>query len=319
MSIDSKSIYDKTSPPISAKTPSSDPVGGPVTIEGVLSQDTYDLKPENWYTAKPYGFKVQLRSEDLPITMFLPINPSNLTISTHFATNLIPTLYGTVEEHSDIRYFDITIEGTTGMAPKYATPSQSDPNNAQEITSRSGRASYQISRSISVGGFFSKSLAVVNQLKQKASSFGLGNPKIKTGITQENTGYVAFHNLYRLLMLYKKDASGVSDNSRRKPNWHPITFFNYKDNNEYDVVVRSFTMRKSAENPMLYMYSIQLTGYNIRSVGTDLNDEDVNQRLVDLGLSGVDGSSVLGNIKSIANQAKSVVGSFVGGINTLGR
>src|SRR6185369_1371883 len=73
----------------------------------------YKVIKSNWFTAKPYGFKFTPRAGKA-MTMFLPIAPSNLTISTGFATNAIPTLYGTVEEHSPVRYYDITIEGTTG-------------------------------------------------------------------------------------------------------------------------------------------------------------------------------------------------------------
>src|SRR5690349_19439102 len=120
---DIKGIFDR--PKIQ---PPSSPTSGSLTNNGsnnegflALGEGTYSLESQNWYSAKPYGFKASLR-DGRTVVMFLPISPSNLTISTNFATNLIPTLYGTVEEHSEIRYFDITIEGTTGMAPKFVAP-----------------------------------------------------------------------------------------------------------------------------------------------------------------------------------------------------
>jgi hypothetical protein len=72
----------------------------------------------NWYQALPYGFKNVRRDGSVRI-MFLPISPSNIQVVTHYATNIVPTLYGTVEEHSEQRYFDITISGTTGFSPRY--------------------------------------------------------------------------------------------------------------------------------------------------------------------------------------------------------
>lgn len=278
---------------------------------------TYKVESNNWYSAKPYGFKMKTRNGGT-FTMFLPINPSNLNISTPFATNVVTTLYGTVEEHSDVRYFDISIEGTTGISPRFVEPGAGqDSSILYSQLRRGGRLTTPIASSISAGGFFAKTLGIANQIKNKAADLLDGGVKAKTGITPENSGYVAFHNLYRFLLQYKKDASGTGGSTQNRTT-HPLTFFNYKDNNQYDVVVRSFTMRRSAENPMLYYYSIQLRGYNLSSITAPIN-ESLTQRLADLGLNGVDGSSVLGDIKSLSSQAKGIIGSFVGGISVLGR
>lgn len=318
---DLKGIFDrpKIKPPSSPA--SGQTINGP-SVQGFLEDGdgTYSLESQNWYSAKPYGFKASMR-DGRSVVMFLPINPSNLTINTNFATNVIPTLYGTVEEHSEVRYFDIAIEGTTGMAPRfvepYLVPGNLDPGRAYESVRKSGRSTFEIANTLNAGGFFSKTLGIANQIKGKATDLLDGGVKPKTGIIAENSGYVAFHNLYRFLLQYKRDASGTG-RSTASYEKHPLTFFNYKDNNQYDVIVRGFTMRKSADNPMLYYYSIQLRGYNLRSVSDKVN-EDLTRRLKDLGLNGVDSSSVLGDIKSLSSQAKGIVGSFVGGINVLGR
>ena len=277
----------------------------------------YKTEAQNWYSAKPYGFKTTTRDGGT-FTMFLPINPSNLNITTQFATNVIPTLYGTVEEHSDVRYYDITIEGTTGMGPRFVEPGAgTDASVLYSQTRKSGRSNFPIAQGISLGGFFAKTLGAFNQAKNKAADLLDGGVKPKTGITAENSGYVAFHNLYKFLLQYKKDASGnVQSTTIRKS--HPLTFFNYKDNNQYDVVVRSFSMRRSAQDPTLYYYSIQLRGYNLRSITSPISDS-LAQRLKDLGVNGIDSSSVLGDIKSLSQGAKSIIGSAVGGINVLGR
>jgi hypothetical protein len=131
----------------------------------------YKVESQNWYSAKPYGFKMNTR-DGATFTMFLPISPSNLNISTNFATNLIPTLYGTIEEHSEVRYYDITIEGTTGMAPKFVEPGAG--NDSSIIYSRgrkTGRTTMAVAESLSAGGFFSKTLGLANQIKNKAADF----------------------------------------------------------------------------------------------------------------------------------------------------
>lgn len=322
-----KKIFDRAAPAVSPRKPNNELAGTEGNAESFLSRgygksgastETYSIKVENWFTAKPYGFKAKRRDGKV-VTMFLPISPSNITISTEFATNMIPTLYGTVEEHSDVRYYDISIEGTTGMAPKFVDPYiGGEPDQAYPKLVKRGRDSFAVAESAAMGGFFSKTLNVLNQLKNKAADLLDGGVKPKTGIVNANSGYVAFHNLYRFLLQYKKDAAGVGDTTPRKENSHPLTFFNYKDNNEYDVVVKSFTMRRSADNPMLYFYSIQMRGYNLRSIKTQISD-DLRQRIADLGLNGVDSSSALGDMKELSRQAKSVVGLLAGGINILGR
>ena len=285
--------------------------------EGYLSQGegTYTLESQNWYSAKPYGFKTTSRSGNI-MTMFLPISPNNINIQTNFATNVIATLYGTVEEHSDIRYYDIVIEGHTSMAPKFVAPFNGTPDQAYPNVLKKGRSTFDVASSISAGGFFAKSLGLVNQIKNKASDLLNGAPKPKTGLIADNSGYVAFHNLYRFFLQYKKDAAGISSDKARTV--HPLTFFNYKDNNEYDCVIRSFTLKRSVQDPMLYHYSIQMRCYNLRSIAAPIN-EDLKQRLSDLGINGVDSSSILGDIKSLASGAKSIIGAAIGGISLLGR
>jgi hypothetical protein len=285
-------------------------------------ENIYGSEPQNWYTAKPYGFRMTLRNGS-QFVFFLPINPSNINITTHFATNIIPTLYGTVEEHSDVRYYDITIEGNTSMAPRYIKPVQvakdTDISQADATLRRSGRSRVSISQGASLGGFFSQTLAVFNKVKNQATELLSGAPKPKAAFYADNSGYSAFHNFYRFLLRHKKDASGA-DGKQGQRTSHPLTFFNYKDNNMYDAVIRNFTLRKSAENPMLYYYNIQIRAYNLRSISNNSQENnDMKQRLADLGLNGVDGSSVLGDIKSLSSQAKSIVGSAVGGVNVLGR
>lgn len=299
------------------------------TIQGPLGDsrelksniDThYKVLTNNWYSAKPYGFKFTTKNNNSSI-MFLPISPQNLTITTDFATNIIPTLYGTIEEHSDVRYYDISIEGNTGVVPNFVEPGVG--NNASILYSQLrnqpkpnlfGRLITPIANSIGAGGFLSNTLRALNQAKDKAADILDGGRKAQAGLSPENSGYVAFHNLYRCLLQYKKDvASGNSNRTK-----HPLIFFNYKDNNQYYVSVKSFVLRKSADNPMLYQYSIQLRGYRLSGIDDEI-DENLTQRLSDLGLNGVDSSSVLGDMKSLSSQTKGIIGSFVGGINILGR
>ncbi len=66
----------------------------PVTLNSMYEQP-YKTEPGNWYKPLPYGFRFTSR-EGSSFICYLPLAPENITISTHFGTNVIPTLYGTI-------------------------------------------------------------------------------------------------------------------------------------------------------------------------------------------------------------------------------
>jgi hypothetical protein len=324
---------------LNSPTPSQGPKG-PAGDNSLTALDltdgsgVYTPQLTSWYSAKPYGFRMNTRYGS-QFVMFLPISPSNLSITTNFATNVVPTLYGTVEEHSDVRYYDIVIEGTTGMTPDFVQPLNTTNNPglsgtnsdavAYESLKQPGRAKFPIASSAALGGFFSNTLGqisnILNQVNKITDTFSK-QAEPNTAVYTDQTGYLAFHNLYRFLKRYKQDAAGLKYDgtpSGLESSTHPLTFFNYKDGNEYDVAIKSFVLRRSAENPMLYYYQIVMRGYNIRTSGSNINPDDLNQRLTDLGLNGVNSSSLLSTIKDVSSSAKAIVGSAVNGINLFGR
>ena len=291
---------------------------GKTTEGNNFAYDT-STSQENWYAAMPYGFQFFSRDKrkgDNPETIYLPISPSNLNITTHYATNVITTLYGTVEEHSEQRYFDIVIEGTTGIAPRYVQVRDVELAGGFGGKFQRGRMTANIESSIpSLGGFFSKTIGRINNILQKANDL-LGGEENTTGVDINRTGYVAFHNLYKFFLQYKRDAAGIDSNAARKQ--HPLWFINYKDNNRYKCSIQRFILKRSASDPMLYNYSIILRAYEVQNV-SDKVANTFAARIRDLGLNGVNDSSIFGSIKDISNGAKGIVGSLTGGINLLGR
>jgi len=307
-----------TVPPTESTGPVNDTGENPIFTNA-------DYKPvlSNWFTAKPYGFRFTPKEGSAKV-MYLPIGPSNLMITTHFATSVTPTIYGTVEEHSPVRYFDIAIEGTTGMGPKYTQPMSPNEIPKQQI----GRSAFSVSQSLgtSAAGFFAKTLATADKIASDVTALvGKAAPNT-TGLQLDQTGYIAFHNLYRFFLKYKKDTSGTDKPNDTTPRGHnakhPLVFFNYKDNNEYNVVIKSFTLRRDKENPMLYNYSISMRGYELKNINNSdgiNNVVDQTELLTSLGLDGVDGSTFLSDIKKKALDARGILGSVANGVNQLGR
>jgi len=304
--------------------------------EEFLGKNTYNLQEVkgNWHRAKPYGFKFTKRDGSI-IIMFLPISPSNLTVSTDFATNIVTTLYGTVEEHSEVRYYDIVIEGTTGATPRHVNPVDADSsgkaigdsNAINEKLKTYGRTFNQINldETAALFGFFRKTREAIKTNTKKASDILNQDRARKSGVDDNQTGYLAFHNLYRFLIQYKRDAAGL-DGGYGPRQHHPLKFFNYKDNNEYSVAIRNFVLKRSADNPTLYYYQISMRGYKLDSINADLNESMGETSFIqnELGLSGlyskgINGDSPLTNIKSISNKAKSTLASIASGIRLFGR
>jgi hypothetical protein len=286
-----------------------------MTVTETDLENIYKVRAENWYTAKPYGFKYDSQA------FFLPISPNNLNVSTSFATNVVSTLYGTVEEHSEVRYFDISIQGTTGISPKYGKMTDvsgfdwygRDGVLSGSAASLKGRRSFELSRSLKfdTGGFFKKTLDLTQKAYDTINDL-VKRDKPQTGLYKDETGYLAFHNLYRFLLEYKKRAAnGTLDASKR------LVFFNYKDNVEYDVAIRGFSLTRSAEAPMLYNYTISMRGYNLRTIGTNLVQEV--DELKRLGLDGVDSGSFLQQAKRISSRVKALSNAAGGLISNLGK
>ena len=274
-------------------------------------------KNSNWLKSAPYAFQAQIEENEPPRIFYLPISPQNLTISTYFATNTIATLYGTVEEHSEQRYFDITIQGTTGFSPAFYDQNQQEPPSA-------GRESFSSTALISsniLGGFASGLIGKLNKAAQQAkdvfkSATGKTDGQFQAGVSVSRSGYAAFHNLYRFLLAHKKYASSgkmsgkigsekLNDTSKNET---PLYFINFKDNNKYSCVIQRFTLERSANQPMLYNYNIQLRAYNI-SPATMTKAPDTTARLTALGL--------VATKPSIAASAKGAIGNAKGLLNTL--
>lgn len=298
---------------------------GQVPVIDIIKNDTYNVVSTNWYKSLPYGFsffRIGSKPGSLAsVTVYLPIAPQNITTTTHFATNVITTLYGIVEEHSEVRYYDITISGTTGFAPRYTQPFGAGGLPADQKSD--GRAAFE-KQGLDFGGFLPEVAGIANQALNLADSIlSPGGGENKTGIKPDQSGYAAFHNLYRAFLSYKVDAAQVNQVSANtsltgsiaapepdKPtrSVHPIQFLNYKDGIQYDCVPLAFTLVRSAENPMLYNYNIKLRAFNLRNVHAKVSE---NNQLAKLGLKGLEGLSTFAAMTSIAGNAATLIGGLL--------
>lgn len=294
-------------------------IGGAGSYQDSIDQ-IYKIEEDNWYKSKPYGFVFFDRTakDDVSnkITFWLPISPENINVTTHFATNIITTLYGVVEEHSEVRYYDIVISGTTGYGPRYYAHAENKLDSASGGFKSTGRESFfktGFLEKISLpGGIAAGALGAAAQLQNKvteAVSAVQGGSNTSTGIKISQSGYVAFHNLYRFLLQYKRDTAGHGASGFQARTVHPLQFVNYKDRIKYDCIPLTFTLTRSAENPMLYNYNIKMRAFNLRNVSATAPGGSQSELLADLGLASDSVDSF--------NNALGAISGAVGAISSL--
>lgn len=292
------------------------------TVPFALAEEFYTTGgsiAQNWYKQRPYAFVFQSQKGEKK-TFYLPIAPSNITINTHWATNVITTMYGTVEEHSEQRYYDITIQGTTGMMPRYYDVQDEQAKKDSKELKKIGREGFAVKQSLAnqAGGFFKRTLAVIENAVNQAAEVLSGPDRPTTGVDLQKTGYVAFHNFYKFLLAYKKDAASAGIRKTEKgKSAHPLRFVNYKDNNQYDVSVQQFQLTRNADQPFLYNYNIVLRAYNLRDADSQEISADVSDRSAELGLDGIE-TSFLAKMANKAAQAKRAAYSAVGAAKGFG-
>lgn len=309
------------------------------TLEQIYSIEEQSKK---WFIASPYAFEFT-DTDSMRWLLNLPINPRNLQITTHYATNVITTLYGTVEEHSEQRYFDITIEGTTGMAPKYKgfeTPTDGNKNSDSTTTSLGRALSNRViqpiknaisahapatieksqSDSISTGRRVQRTLSgtvsaftsgfstdftqnatqAVTGILTKTNKFAAGE---STGLYTGETGYAAFHRLYRFFLQHKKTIM-------EKNNTNPLLFKCYKDAVKYKCVPTNFTLIRSVESPMLYNYQITLRAYDLEPLGKDgAITNTLESRKAELGLDGITTNSLFNILSKTVASTSAFIGT----------
>lgn len=271
----------------------------------------------NWYKQAPYTF-VFTDSKGIKDSEYfnLPISPSNISIVTHFATNVVATMYGTIEEHSEQRYFDITISGTTGIGPaNYEAVKKGILTKVKEkgdpIT-RNGRAGWNVATGVlGDNPLARRTKDLVNKALDQANDIRADvNDPITSGIKDNQTGYMAFHNFYRFLLDYKKKVSDGNISST-----HPLKFINFKDNNAYDVSISNFQLTRDQRSPMLYNYSISMRAYNLTNA--DLATTVTVIGLAELGL-GV-ATPTFAKMSNLARKAKNAAYSLIAAAKGFGK
>lgn len=238
--------------------------------EDSLKASDADLKKRAAYE-KSYKRKrkKRLEQEDAlakKVIYTLPIPPDGLSVQPMIASEVMASLGGIVEETSPTAFWMITLTGTTGIAVgRNDTINPAgvfrDSLGTTGLLSGLGSALGKLASTVTTVGNAAESLA------SDPSPAGLADlanaallPKLPysvSGVDQTRNGYMEIHLLHRFLNAY-------GDMKALKPDAAKLVFCNYKDGQQWQVIVKQFKITKSVNEPMLYRYSIVLQGWDLK-------------------------------------------------------
>lgn len=227
-------------------------------------------------TEIPDGFNAAKVSLRLP--------PQSITITTPFASSVVATNKGILEENNGIVFRNITIAGTTGLYPDAKVV-----NNSSNLKGPLGLVqSIFPGVTTAIGDVLKQVKAVKNAVVGDDSKREL-TPNPESQFELQNTGYYQFWVLHNFLVAYaemkKRKLSGTDASEFR------LIFNSPKDNIAYVITPVSFDLRKDKSEPMLYRYSISFRAWDI-AIGS------ASDRGVDV-LEGVPTPDNVGAIKAI--------------------
>lgn len=239
--------------------------------QGVATADTTDwtYTGQDWYKTYPYSFVVEKLFSgdpgDVPtqFTYTLPIPPSSIITKMITASQVTPTVGGVVEETSDNLFWVVQLRGTTGTAVTRGDKGRDEVakkfRNKLETTGLlSGIAANLQSLANTVGGVAD---AITSGQVLGAVNNALLPPMPYSGssVDGDSNGFTEIQELHKFLYVYSRLRAAF-------PNTYSLFYNDYKNGYRFRASVQDFTIDRSAANPNLYNYTIQLKCWAIQSV-----------------------------------------------------
>lgn len=234
----------------------------------------YEINAELWDKYTPYQLMIVEASEpdsqglvsykQTGWRFTLPISPQELTLDMPIATNLQATLTGVTSQHGGAPFKNISLQGTTGVAPIKNSGAILQQRGVVEsifagTVQNLSRAATGLSKVVGDGP---RSTNLNNGLGESADD--------DSRIPKESTGYYQMRLMERFLESYvqlKTDGPGVlSESDALLVTGIPVqrlrlAFCMWKDESVYLVEPLQFAKRRTVASPMEYMFTLQLRAY----------------------------------------------------------
>lgn len=245
-------------------------------VEGA-TQNLDVISPSDWYKTFPYeitAIKVgenlkydpSIAKDDTTIHQFvysLPIPPEAISTTMIPASQVTPTLGGVVEETSKNIFWNISLQGTTGISANRNNPF------TQKVDTRTPATTFRETKKTLglLSGALDKFASLSQTAVDMASDFKNGETiealnKLFTttpiftdsAVERSSNGYYEMMLFHRFLLLY-------SELKEKEPDRWVLVFRNHKDAMEWRVVLQDFRIVKTKANPHMYRYSLVFKGW----------------------------------------------------------
>jgi hypothetical protein len=181
----------------------------------------------------------------------LPITPQMLRVSDQYAINTTATMRGIVEEHNGVKFKMIQAQGTTGIWA-------SRPTTGGVLGSPTALGSI-------LAGTLEKASSLFGSLKKVATAFTGKNPasaSVSDAKRPEETSFGIYSTGYyqALLMGQFLERYAQAKKNPANKNWR-LVFDIPKENQAFIVTPVAFSLEKSQQRPMEYIWNIQLKAW----------------------------------------------------------
>ena len=216
----------------------SEPVGGNVDIKTSAEESGIDYI----LTQQPIGGSWIYN---------FPITPQSISITDQFAVNTIATMRGVVEEHNGVKFKNITMSGTTGIWPQKPTIA-GIPRTPSIVGSLFGNSLESFGR-------------VAKQAGKLAKSFS--NDSNKTVAEKPKESELTSTGYYQALLLGQfLERYSIAKKDPNNKHWRLVLDIQ-KENQAFVVTPVGFSLQKSQQSPMEYMWSLQLKAWKRIKIG----------------------------------------------------
>ena len=242
---------------------------------------------------------------------FLPITPQQLSITDAYSINTSATLRGILEEHSGVRFKNISIQGTFGVWPGRASivAPPTTPNALQSIFGGTIAAAENVAtqftsviNAVTTGSLASKPTTVRPDNTVPSETINSSSDPEYGGF---GTGYYQTIMLQQFLEQYAE--------AKRDPNnasWR-LVFDIPKQNQSFIVTPIGFTWNENVNRPMEINYSLQFKAWRRINLHDKLNGQPLQVTPLSPGIL----QQILNVIQAAQNTAASAV-NLIGAVRS---
>src|SRR5690606_6195187 len=227
--------------------------------DGWETQDRWvhtEIDPSNWNKEFPYQLLIVKKAKDgynTLRTFTLPIPPRSMSIQLPFAVVNNITLDGITEEHAGAPVRFISFDGTTGVAPFRRTNARAPESSLAALNAATGGVfggTIEATQNLvnAVSNAFGKYASNTHNASESGLTKDVNN---QDGIPEMSTGYAQFHLLREFLEGYAAMKLNKDNRDVR------LALAIWKDSAVYLVTPISFDLRRDANSPYEYQYSLR--------------------------------------------------------------